>query len=199
MTNVVDYYYASISGYAYLGEPRFQEIIDSTDSIVNYKPIDIAMVFERSNTTAPFKQSEQRLNYRLHDLKRTADHVGLEISPKPKFWPTSPVLSSCAIYAAGELGVKAHDVSFAILQAIYKEEKDVANEETIYEVLSTLNLDADAILTLAKSDKTLDQFKAATQEAIALGVFGSPTYVLNGEELFFGQDRLEMLYLKLAK
>ncbi|MEM0911466.1 MAG: DsbA family protein [Pseudomonadota bacterium] len=45
----------------------------------------------------------------------------------------------------------------------------------------------------------MDQFKAATQEAIALGVFGSPTYVLNGEELFFGQDRLEMLYLKLAK
>jgi len=194
MTHTIDYYYASMSGYAYLGEQRLQKIADETGSILNYKPINIAKVFESSSTTAPFKQSEQRLSYRLKDMQRTADFLGLPINPKPKHWPTPVVLSSCTIYAAIELGAKAHDISFAILKAIYQEEKDIAEPETIRNILQTLDLDVAAVETLASSDEIKTKFESATQEAIALGVFGSPTYVLDGKELFFGQDRLEMLY-----
>lgn len=199
MIHTVDYYYASISGYAYLGEQRLQQIVDETGSNINYKPINIAKVFESSSTTAPFKQSQQRLNYRLIDMQRTANYLGLPINPKPKYWPTSVVLSSCTIYAAIELGARAHDISFAILKAVYQEEKDIAAPETIRNILQTLNLDAEAIESLANSDRIKAKFEAATQEAIALGVFGSPTYVLDGKELFFGQDRLDVLYKSIRE
>ena len=83
MTQTIDYYYASISGYAYLGEQRLQQIADESGCTINYKPMNIAKIFESSNTIAPFKQSEQRLNYRLMDIQRTADYLGLPINPKP--------------------------------------------------------------------------------------------------------------------
>ena len=199
MVHTIDYYYASMSGYAYLGEQRLQKIADETGSNINYKPINIAKVFESSSTTAPFKQSEQRLNYRLKDMQRTADYLGLKINPRPKYWPTPVALSSCIIYAAIELGVKAHDISFAILKAVYQEEKDIADPETIRNILQSLKLDVGAIVSLAKSDDIKVKFEMATQEAIDLGVFGSPTYVLDDKELFFGQDRLEMLYKRIQE
>jgi len=194
MAHTIDYYYASMSGYAFLGEQRLQKIADETGSTLNYKPVDIAKVFGSSGTTAPFKESEQRLSYRLKDMQRTADYLGLPINPKPKYWPTAGLLSSCAIYAAIELGVQGHDISFPILKAVYQEEKDIAEPDTIREILQALALDVDAIEALARSERIKAKFEAATQEAIDLGVFGSPTFVLDGKELFFGQDRLDMLY-----
>lgn len=196
--NVVDYYYAPISGYAYLGEPRLMEIAERTDTQVRFKPCDFGRVFAESGTTAPFKQSTQRLNYRLIDMQRIAHHIGLPINPKPLHWPVPMALSAKAIYAAIALGIEPHRISFAILSAVYAREMNVSEPDAIDKILNELDLDIHEAMTLLSSKKIAEQYESATQEAIDLGVIGSPTYVLNAEEIFFGQDRLQMLEHSLS-
>lgn len=192
MTKNIDYFYAPISGYAYLGERKLVEIAKRHAATINFKPIDIASVFAKSETTAPFKQSQIRINYRLNDLKRIAEKLNLPINAKPKFWPVPVELAATTIYAAASLGIDPHKVSFAILSAIYSQEKNISESSTVESILSELDLDPHEIMKTRSSCHILHQYESATEEAIQLGVFGSPSYVFNNE-VFFGQDRLDLL------
>lgn len=192
MTDIT-YYYAPVSGYAYLGEPRLVEMALKYNVQVHFKPVDILRVFAESGTTPPPKQPKARLDYRLQDLQRTADYLNLPINPKPRHWPGPVELAARCIYAASQSGVDPHTVSFALLKAVYAQEQDVSDETSVRAILSSLGLNAGEIIESAWSEAIGEAFETATQEAISLGIFGSPTYVLNGQELFFGQDRLHLL------
>lgn len=194
--NTIDYYYAPISGYAYLGEERLVELAKRSKAVLNFKPVDIAKVFASSNTIAPFKQSGQRLAYRMRDMQRIANAQGLVINPKPRYWPVPVAPASKLVYAAMEYGIDPHVVSFSILRAVYAQERDVSQPETLKEILQEVcasSADSEALYSLSQQESVEEQFNLATTEAINLGVFGSPTYVLNQTDLFFGQDRLSML------
>ncbi len=193
MAAVIDYYYAPISGYAYLGEPRLVEIATATDSDIRYKPVDIARVFDESGTVPPFKQSRARLDYRLLDLQRTADELRLPINPKPRYWPVPAELAARTIHAAAQAGVDVHAVSFALLSAVYAREQDISDPAVIQGIIEELGHTARIPWESLHSDTVSTAYEQATREAIELGVFGSPTYIVNGEDMFFGQDRLEML------
>lgn len=192
MSKFIDYFYAPISGYAYLGEKKLVEIAKRCDAQIHFKPIDIASVFAKSETIAPFKQSQTRINYRLKDLKRIAVKNKLPIHPKPKHWPVPVELAATTIYSSISLGVDAHRISFAILSAVYAADRDVSDPEAIKKILTELGLDANEIMENRSSCAILYEYESATDEAIELGVFGSPSYVFQGE-IFFGQDRLDLL------
>lgn len=193
MPDIIDYYYAPISGYAYLGEPRLVDLATRTGAEIRFKPIDIGRVFAESETVPPFKQSAARLGYRLLDLQRTADYLNLPINPRPRYWPVPVELAARSIYAAIQAGGDAHSLSFAILSAVYAEERDVSDEQVIRDIFDALGLDTEVLWGALWSERVSNAYEQATQEAINLGVFGSPTYVLNREEMFFGQDRIELL------
>lgn len=198
MPAVIRYFYAPISGFAYLGEPRLMEIAERAGATVVFRPMDIAAVFQATETVPPFRQSPARLAYRLHDLAREAERAGLPINPKPAHWPVPAELAGRTILAAEATGVEPHLVSFALLKAIYAQERDIADRETVALVLEECGLDAVGILKRAAEDDMGEAFAASTKEAIESGVFGSPTYVLDGE-MFFGQDRLDALEWRLGR
>lgn len=198
MTADIHYYYAPISGYAYLGEKPLMKLAQDLGCQVHFKPMDIARVFAASETVPPFKQSEKRLQYRLHDMQRIANRQGLPINPKPAHWPVPVALAAKTIYAAQAMGLDVHALSFAILSAVYAKEQNVSEPEVIADILSNLGFDVNAVVQCRDSAEIAEQLEQVTAEAIELGVFGSPTFIVNGEEMFFGQDRLEDLafYLK---
>lgn len=193
----IDYYYAPISGFAYLGEQRLVALAARAGVPINFYPVDIAAVFAAAETVPPFKQSQGRLAYRFMDLKRQADRLGLPINPKPKYWPVPAALPGKLILSAQTLGIDPHLVSFAMLQAIYAEERDLSDAETVRNIIGTLPLDAEALWAEASTDAAQHRFEQATAAAIKVGVFGSPTYILDGE-MFFGQDRLDLLAWRLG-
>ncbi len=197
MSAVIDYYYAPISGFAYLGEPRLMSVAQQAGAKVLFKPVDIGTVFTAAETTPPFKQSPARLAYRLADMKRQAERWGLEINPKPKHWPVPPGLAGRLILSAQSAGVEPHAVSFALLRAIYTQERDISDEASVLATLNEAGLDGVKLLELAKTPEAVTAFEQATKEAIDRGVFGSPTYFL-GDEMFFGQDRLSDLAWRLG-
>ena len=78
------------------------------------------------------------------------------------------------------------------MKAVWTEEKDISNEETIKEVCKDCNLDFNLLIEQAKSDETNTQYTQNTEEAMNNNVWGSPTFIYNSE-LFWGQDRIEFL------
>lgn len=198
MTLEIRYFYAPISGFAYLGEPRLMEIAEHAGAVVRFRPIDIAAVFQAGGTTPPVAQHPARLAYRLHDLAREAERAGLPINPRPQSWPVPCEAAGRLILAAEALGISPHPLSFAILRAIYAEDRDISDPVTLRDIVAGLELDADALTARAASADIADAFAASTREAIDAGVFGSPSYLV-GDEIFFGQDRLDALAWRLQQ
>lgn len=193
----ITYFYAPISGYAYLGEKRLMRIAAEAGAKVDFQPVDIQKVFAAAGATPPPKQSQTRLNYRFMDLRRSAERLGLPINPKPKHWPVPAELPARLILAAQALDMDPHVVSFAMLEAVYARELDLSDHGVVEDLVHSLPLDGVALWGEAMGDASLNRYVSATEAAIAQGVPGSPTYVLEGE-MFFGQDRLDMLAWRLG-
>jgi 2-hydroxychromene-2-carboxylate isomerase len=192
----IDYYFTTISPFTYLAGTRLEEIAARHGATVAYKPLDIMALFARTGGTPPGERHPNRQAYRLQDMRRSAAKAGMSITLKPAHFPTNPAPSSYAIIAAqnaggGYLGGLVH----AILRACWAEEKDVAEDSVIRAALEQNGFDP------ALSDSGLlsgaETYAANLEEAVARGVFGSPFYAA-GDELFWGQDRLEDLDLHLA-
>lgn len=192
MGGVIDYYFAPISGYAYLGHKPLMRLAAETGATVNYLPLVIGKVFAASETTPPFAQSDVRKSYRMADQARWAAYHGIPISKLPKHWPTDPVPACKAIIAAGRVGVSQDAASFACLQGVWVEDRDIANPDHLAKVLTHAGLPAAEILDAAEEPGVASEVEAITGKAIAAGVFGSPTYVVSGER-FWGQDRIDFV------
>jgi len=193
----ITYYYAPISGYAYLGEKRLMRIAADAGAKVDFKPVDIQKVFAAAGSTPPPKQSPTRLDYRYMDLRRSAERLGLPINPKPKHWPVPAELPARIVHAAQALEMEPHMVSFAMLEAVYARELNLSDHDVVEELVYSLPLDGETLWKAAMGDASLKRYVNATEAAIAQGVPGSPTYILAGE-MFFGQDRLDMLAWRLG-
>lgn len=190
MTKTVDYYFAAVSSYAYLAAPRLAEVAQRKGASIVFKPINIGKVFEASETTPPPRQSDVRKAYRAVDQARIAKAHDMPINLKPAFWPAPMELSSGMIIAVQEDGDDPMPLTQAILRAIWAEDKNIADEKTLVDIAGSCGFDGEDLLAQAKSDAIQAIFAANTAEAIENGVFGSPTFVVDGE-LFWGQDRLD--------
>lgn len=193
----IDYYFAPISGYAYLGEKRMREVAQAAGATVNYRPVEIGAVFAASNTTPPFKQAPARLAYRQTDMARWAKRYALPVNLTPKHWPAPDTLAISVIIATDILGLDAGVAAFALLTGVWAQDRNVADEGDVSVMLHEAGLPAAEILKLAGSAEIANLRVAYTQEAIARGVFGSPTYCV-GDQLFWGQDRLDFVADALA-
>jgi len=189
---VITYYFAPISGYAYLGHRDLMAVAKEHSATVMFCPLMIAKVFAASETTPPFAQSAPRKSYRIEDQARWAAQKGLPMTATPAHWPTDPAPACKAIIAAGELGYDQDAVSFGCLQAVWAEERNIAEAVTLADILTDAGCDADKVLTLAATEGISDTVDQITAQAIAAEVFGSPTYVYGGQR-FWGQDRFAFL------
>jgi 2-hydroxychromene-2-carboxylate isomerase len=118
---------------------------------------------------------------------------------QPRFFPVNGDRAAYWILAAGEKDPsQALALTGAVGRAIWKEQRDVADESTLSEIAQSLHLDAAALHERAASHDIAARYKELTDEAIERKVFGAPTYVYR-DELFWGQDRLDFLDRALAK
>jgi 2-hydroxychromene-2-carboxylate isomerase len=194
MTERITYYYAIASGFAYLGEPELRRIARQAGLEIDYRPVDIRKVFLESATIPPPEQSEIRLNNRRLELARWGKRRNMPVNPRPAFWPVDVKPASLAVLAAQEFGYDAGALSFALLRAVWAEERNIAEVDTIREIAEkTLpQNEAMSVIATASDPSTAETYDRLTAEATASGVFGSPTYIVRGE-LFFGQDRLDFV------
>jgi len=195
----IDYYFTPASPWAYLGHDRFVALARQHGATVTVKPVHYGEVFAVSGGLPLQKRAPQRQAYRLVELQRWSEHLGKPMHVQPKFFPVNPDLAACWILAAEEQGA-AHALALtgAVGRALWEQERDIADPVTLGALAADCGLDPAALAARAASADMSARYKALTQEAIDRGVFGAPTYVVDGEP-FWGQDRLDFLARKLAK
>ena len=193
----IDYYFSTVSPWAYLAGPRLEEMAARHGATIAYKPIDLGALFPRTGGMALPDRHPSRQESRLQELARQSRKLGMALNPRPAFWPVNGAPAAYAIIAAqstggGDVGALAH----GIMRALWAEERNIAKDDTIGACLSAADFDP------ALADKGLlmgaETYARNTEEAVMAGVFGSPFYVVDTGQKFWGQDRLEDLDLHLA-
>ena len=200
MSATVDYYMTPVSPFTYMGHDRLREICRRHGARINLRVMDLGKVFPASGGLPLKDRPPQRRAYRMMELKRWRDFLGLPLTLEPKFFPVPAEAAATLILAVLQsAGVEpAIDIAGDCLRAIWVEERDISSRETLREIAEGRGLDAQALLAQAGSAEIAALYVMHSQEAIARGVFGSPTYGLN-DELFWGQDRLDFLDRALAR
>jgi 2-hydroxychromene-2-carboxylate isomerase len=197
MTNTVDYYFSVASPWAYLGSARFIEITRRYGAAVTVMPVELSQIFSASGGTAFRERAAQRQHYRQLELARWSRRLRIPLTLEPCFYPVDRRPASYLLIAAREAGLPVLDLSHRVLRAIWHEEKNIADWNSLHKIVLDAGLDGKALVDAAQRPAVARQYERDTDRAIAAQVFGAPAYVVDGE-LFWGQDRLDFVEEKLA-
>jgi 2-hydroxychromene-2-carboxylate isomerase len=200
MAITVDYYFAPNSPWTYLGHERFWQIARAAGAAIHVLPVDLGgKVFPVSGGLPLAKRAPQRQAYRLVELKRFSEFLGQPIVLQPKYFPVNADDAAKLIIA-----VDLHDGSDAamritgrILRGVWVEERNIADARDLATMLAEEGLPARR-LDDSMSQAVHVRYERDTQRAIEAGVFGAPSYVVDGE-IFWGQDRLDFLQRRLSQ
>lgn len=193
MARSVDYYFTPQSPWTYLGHERFARIAKAAGATVNLLPADYGKVFPVSGGLPLGQRAPQRQAYRLVDLARFSALLKMPLNLKPKFFPVAGDDAARLVIAVAQQDGPdaAMKLSGAIFAAVWAQERNIADAATLEQLLAETGLPA-ARLAQSKQSGVQQQYEANTARAIEIGVFGAPSYVIDGE-IFWGQDRLEFV------
>ena len=148
---------------------------------VNVKPVDyLGTIFPQSGGLPVARRAPQRQAYRLVELQRWSAYLGLPLVLQPKHFPIKGNAAAELICGAPE--GKRLALAGDLLAALWRDDRDTGDPQVLAEI--------GARHGVKEGDK--EAFERYSQEALARGVFGAPSYVL-GDEIFWGQDRLDFL------
>ena len=195
----IQYYFSPQSPWTYLGHLRFWDIARQHGARIEVLPVDLGgKVFPISGGLPLGKRAPQRQAYRLVELKRFADHLHAPLKLQPKYFPVAGddaarLIIAVALHDGSDAAMHITD---AVLRAVWVDERNIADEALLATLLRERELPARR-LEDAHSQAVQERYEANTQRAIDAGVFGAPSYVIDGE-IFWGQDRLDFVERKLA-
>jgi 2-hydroxychromene-2-carboxylate isomerase len=194
MSKTIQYFFAPQSPYVYLGHERLLRLGTQYGAMIEPKPFDIGAVFSETGGLPLAKRAPQRQAYRLEELRRWADYVGLPINLQPKFFPVDQTAASLLLVAAREEkgADEALELASAILRAVWAEDRDIADAATLEQLAGDAGYDGAALLAASRTPETRQKYEGFTKEALDAGVFGAPWYVVDGQG-FWGQDRLDFV------
>lgn len=188
----VDYYFSLVSPYAYLGHAAFLDLAHRHGATVAYRPVRLLEVFAAAGGVPLGQRTPSRQRYRLLELQRWRQARGLPLNLHPAFFPVDGSLADCAAIALTRLQRDPDTYIRDAFRAVWVDERNLADRQTIAELLARAGHDADAVLALASGEAVQAAYRANTEAAAAADLPGVPGYVLAGEA-FWGQDRIEML------
>jgi 2-hydroxychromene-2-carboxylate isomerase len=192
MTRTVTCYFTTVSPWAYIGHELFLKIAREHDVGADWKPVNLGEIFPQTGGLPLGKRAPARQRYRMLELQRWREKRGLNFSLHPKNWPFDCALADRSVIAVVESGSDPAAYIGSVFKAVFEEERNCADEGVLGDLLRLSGHDAQSILAAARAPDTGAAYNANIAGALAAGVFGSPTYIREGE-LFWGQDRLELL------
>jgi 2-hydroxychromene-2-carboxylate isomerase len=200
MAQHIDYYASLNSPWTHLGAARIEALAAKYGASMRIYPVDFRTIFPASGGLPLPKRAPQRQAYRMMELRRWRDFLCVPINLEPKFFPSSEALTASCVIAVRETQGDAPAIKLAhrVLKAVWQDELSPADPATLAKLITEIGLDPDAVMKLGAEPRWTERRTADTQAALDRGVFGAPSYVI-GEEIFWGQDRLDFVDRKLAR
>jgi len=198
MTIQLDCYYSLSSPWAYFAGPQLQDIVRRHRVKLVLKPYDFQAVVLQTGGVPIRTRPAPRRSYHAEELARWRDYLGMPLTLEPKYYPqstpTDPEWNKYAgwmVIAAQQQGLDAFVLSHALLRALWAEEKDTSQPDVRIAVADENGYDGRALQALERDPRVLQTYQAYSDDAVRLGVFGAPTFIIHGQkERFWGQDRL---------
>lgn len=186
----VEFYYDFSSPMAYLGYFRLRDIAKKTGATIVYKTMLLGAVHKGSGNTAPGLVAAKGAYMLNFDIPRYAKKYEIDF----KFNPHFPVNCMNALRGAIFLEGKDDEELFreVMYKAAWKDGKNIADLDVFKEIMADAGIAPGPVLTGIADESVKQKLKDNTAEAISRGVFGAPTFYI-GDEMFFGQDRLDFV------
>src|SRR5664279_2861025 len=199
MPKTIDYYFSPQSPWTYLGHERFATVARAAQATIKVLPVDLGRVFPVSGGLPLAKRAPQRQAYRLVELKRFSEYLGRPLNVQPRFFPVASDDATKLIIAVdmNDGTAAAMAIAGAVLRGCWVEEKNIADPAVLQAMVEGCGLTARR-LDDSQSQAVHERYELDSRRAIDIGVFGAPTYVIDGE-LFWGQDRLDFVERRLAR
>lgn len=185
MSQTIEFFYDPASTYSYLAATQIEAFAKEHDATVSWRPFLLGKAFEATGNKMP-ALIPAKGKYLFKDATLWAKLYKVPFV-FPKNFPLNSVLASRVALAANSV-----PFTLALLQAYWAEGADISQPEAVAAVARAQGLDAEALLTAATSQPVKDSLRVNTEDAIARGVFGAPTFFI-GKTMFWGNDRLPLM------
>lgn len=187
---VLEFWYEFASPYSYLAAARIERLVTGKPIRLDWRPFLLGPLFKtRSHDPSPFQNpSPAQRRYRWRDVQRLCAAEGVKLQ-LPSTYPRNGLFAARAALIAVEEGW-GPELSRAVFHANFAEDRDIAAPAVLGDLIAALGRDAASVLERAQSPANKARLVARGEEAIARGIFGAPSFLL-GEELFWGNDRLD--------
>lgn len=198
MPKTVTFFYDFLSPYTYLAQTQFSGLKARTGAEIACKPMSVLAVMDKVGNQPTTIMSQAKGAYAFKDLRRWAERYGVPIESNPHMMETNADLLLRGSIAAVSTG-QADAYNKAVFEAVWTKAARLATRDDLEAVLTQAGLaDVSALLDAAEGQETADQLAINNQEAADAGVFGSPSFVVDGD-LYFGNDRLDFLEAALTQ
>jgi 2-hydroxychromene-2-carboxylate isomerase len=193
----ITFWFSLLSPWVYFAGPRLHAIAARHGARIDYRPIDLLRVFRETGGTPLAQLSPARREHRRLERARWSAFLGMPISAQPRHHPVPERGAACCVMAAADAGHAPWPLAQALLEAVWRRDLDISDRDTVATIAAESGLDAVAMRTAFDDPALGARFDAQTEAAMAAGIFGVPSFVVNGE-MFFGQDRLDFVDRALA-
>ena len=185
----IAFWYEFASTYSYLSAMRIEPLAEAAGVEVEWRPLLLGPIFRAQGwDTSPFNIYPAKGRYMVRDVERLAAARGLAFKLPTPFPQNSLHAARLALIGHAE----GWGVAFA--RAVYEAQfgggADIGDKGVLAGILASLGVDAEAALARAETAENKQRLRRQTEEAQGLGIFGAPSFIVNGE-LFWGDDRLE--------
>jgi 2-hydroxychromene-2-carboxylate isomerase len=191
MTKTVEFFFDVGSPTSFLAYTQLPKIALATGGVIAYRPMLLGGVFKATGNASPVSVPAKG-KWMMSDMNGWAKRYGVSLKMNPNFpINTLPLMR-------GATGIQMHEPArfdaylAAVMTAMWQDKKNMGDPAVIGEVLAAAGFDPAAFMTLIGSDDVKAALVKNTEEAVARGVFGAPTFFV-GEQMFFGQDRLDFV------
>ena len=196
----IEVFFDCSSPWTYLAFENLQPLAIELGASMDWRPILVGGVFNTVNPSVYESRATPvpaKARYMLKDLQDWATLAGLKIKMPPTVFPVNSVKAMRACLVVARQG-RLVDFARAVFQAYWSQDADISQDTVLEAICSRLGLDAD-VLAQAADPAIKAELKANTDELIARGGFGSPTMFVNGDHMYFGNDRLELIRAALTR
>jgi len=188
MAAALQFWFEFASTYSYLSAMRIERIAAAAGVSIEWKPFLLGPIFASQGwNDSPFNIYPAKGRYMWRDMERSCARYGLPFR-RPSQFPRNGLLAARVAYLASR-EPWCPDFVRAVYSANFADDRDVSQPDTIAAILDVLRQPGRQVLDRALQPENKDRLRKQTDEAIRLGIFGAPSFVVAGE-LFWGNDRL---------
>ena len=198
----VEFFYDYSSPWTYLAFTRIDGLCRKYNADLEWRPFLVGGVFNTVNPSVyEFREKgvPAKQHYMAKDMSDWARYYGLKIVMPPSVFPVNSVKALRGALVALEHPGKFLPYSYRVFETYWGEDQDISQDDVLRKIVAAVGLDEDEYFDKITRQDYKDRVRANTEAVIERGGFGTPTIYVNGDSMFFGNDRLVLVEEELKR